>query len=429
VVHIRSSRSAASAPTPQPMPDVFRRFFGDEFDQGAPRQRSPQQASGSGVIIDAAEGFIVTNNHVVANADQLEVTLSDQRTYAAKLIGTDPTTDLAVIQIEGDALAALNFASSDDVRVGEWVLAVGNPFNLESTVTAGIVSAKGRGIGILARDNYDQATRTNNAVESFIQTDAAVNPGNSGGALVNLRGELIGINTAISSPTGSYTGYSFAVPSLLVRKIAGDLIEYGAVQRGLLGVTIQNVNGRFADEKGLAVTQGVYVNGFSASSGAADAGLEAGDVIVAVDGQVVNASSELQERISRRRPGDRVQITVNRDGRERDYAVELRSMTDAPAVARTEAGSTFEALGVDVRDLEDEERAELGEGVMVRALRDGELRRQTSVRPGFVIQKVNDEPVGSAREFQELIDGRTGGVMLEGRYPNSARTYYYAFGL
>ncbi|SDJ86236.1 Do/DeqQ family serine protease [Catalinimonas alkaloidigena] len=431
VVHIRSTiTSASAAQGQQQIPDVFRRFFGDDFDV-QPQQRGPQQASGSGVIINAEKGYIVTNNHVVEGADQLDVTLNDQRTFPAKLIGTDPETDLAVIQVEAQSLKALKFASSDDVKIGEWVLAVGNPFNLESTVTAGIVSAKGRGIGILSRNNAQNGVSS--AVESFIQTDAAVNPGNSGGALVNLNGDLIGINTAIASPTGSYAGYSFAVPSALVQKISTDLIEFGSVQRGMLGVNITTVTGVVAQEQGLKVNQGVLVSDFSANSAAKEAGLEAKDVIVAVDGIGVNNSAELQELISRRRPGDNVEITVDRDGRQRKFNVKLNARSEAaPVVASNRNNANImEALGADFRNLTKEEKAELGVqgGVKVQTMREGKLRMETSIRPGFVITKVDRQPVTSVEDLNKALQGKSDGVLLEGIYPGSSRTYYYGLGM
>ena len=303
VVHIKSTQVVAQA-SPGPrgyrqLPDPFGDLFGDffrphfRFEGPHPQIPNPSVGTGSGVIINS-EGYIVTNNHVIAGASDIEVTLHDNRTYKAKVIGTDPSTDLALIQIKEKNLPTLPLVNSDDVRVGEWVLAVGNPLNLNSTVTAGIVSAKSRNINIL-QDQY--------AIESFIQTDAAINPGNSGGALVNLQGGLIGINTAIASPTGAYAGYGFAVPSNLVSKVVEDLLKHGVVQRGYLGVSIRGVDGSLAREKDLVVTRGVYVDSVMDKSAADEAGIKAGDVIKEINGYSVTTAPQLLEIIGRYRPG------------------------------------------------------------------------------------------------------------------------------
>ena len=317
VVHIKSTSTTPNNPRQEmTIPAPFRDFFGDEFfrGQGNPRMQ-PRVGSGSGVIIKET-GYIVTNNHVIDQADDIEVSLYDNRSFKAELIGTDPSTDLALLKINADDLPFVPMTNSDDVKVGEWVLAIGNPFNLNSTVTAGIVSAKGRNINIL---------RDQSAIESFIQTDAAVNPGNSGGALVDLNGDLIGINTAIASPTGSYSGYSFAIPSNLARKIIEDLLQYGTVQRGFLGVMIRNVDGNFAREKELEVTDGVYVDSLMEDGSAIDAGIRKGDVVTAVNGHQVKTSSELQVAIGTLRPGDQVNITVNRNGTQKIIPVTLKN--------------------------------------------------------------------------------------------------------
>ncbi len=289
-----------------PFPDFFDQFFNNPRFRNQQPNQQPQLrvGQGSGVII-SEDGYIVTNNHVVADAEDIEVTLHDNRSYKAAVIGTDPTTDLAVIQIKEEKLTHLPFVDSDAVKVGEWVIAVGNPFNLTSTVTAGIVSAKGRNINIL-REQF--------AVESFIQTDAAINPGNSGGALVNMDGGLIGINTAIASPTGAYSGYGFAVPANIVSKVVEDLVEFGVVQRGVLGILIRTVDGNLKQEKDLAVNSGAYVDSLLENSAARDAGIRPGDVVVEVDEVSVNSSPELQEMIARHRPGDEVTVKVNRKG-------------------------------------------------------------------------------------------------------------------
>ncbi len=314
VVHITTKMTRNVSRQGQ-MVDPFEDFFGgNPFGGGGGRRQQPeaQEASGSGVII-SADGYIVTNNHVVQDADEVSVILNDKRSYKAKVISTDPSTDIAVIQVKATNLPFLDFGDSDAIRVGEWVLAVGNPFNLESTVTAGIVSAKGRQ-NIIDRD------KDVNPLESFIQTDAAVNPGNSGGALVNLKGELIGINTAIYSRTGQFAGYSFAVPVGIVKKVAADLIKYGNVQRGYLGVNISEVNSKIVEEKGLKVNDGVYVGGFpTGGSAAQSAGLKVNDVIVKIDGVPTGSQSKLMELVGRKRPGETVVVTVNRDGEVKEF--------------------------------------------------------------------------------------------------------------
>jgi len=352
VVHISSIQKVEQremSAYPQ-LPEFFRDFFGEEFYKHYRRQQDNQQddsqqfrrmGTGSGVIIDT-EGYIVTNNHVIANADEVEVTLHDNRTFTAKIIGTDPTTDLALLQIKGDDLTTIPIIDSDDIEVGEWVLAIGNPFNLNSTVTAGIISAKSRSINIL-RNRY--------AIESFIQTDAAINPGNSGGALVNLQGGLIGINTAIASPTGAYAGYGFAVPSNIVNKVVNDLLEYGAVQRGYLGVTIRDVTGNFAKEKGLDVTEGVYIDSVQSESAAEKAGIKEGDVVTAINGKEVTKASELQELVARQRPGDRVDIKIRRDGKTINRTVTLQSIEGTTEMTSKERGEMISALGAELQDL------------------------------------------------------------------------------
>lgn len=305
VVHIRSTQQGERTDDRQQYMDPFRDFFGPRAPQG------PSQSSGSGVIINS-DGYIVTNNHVVQDADMVEVTLYDNRNYKAAVIGIDPDTDIAVIKIEQKGLPYLSFVDSDKAKIGEWVLAVGNPFNLNSTVTAGIISAKGRNINILNRNSEMGST----AIESFIQTDAAINPGNSGGALVELNGGLLGINTAIASPTGAYSGYGFAVPSNIVSKVVEDIVKYGVVQRGWLGVTIGSVNSQLAKEYNLEVSEGAYISGFASNSSAKDAGIKEGDVVVKIDETPIRTSAGLIEYIGRHRPGDKVNMLVNRKGKE-----------------------------------------------------------------------------------------------------------------
>jgi Do/DeqQ family serine protease len=326
VVHIRSkSRARQSA---QRSRDPFHEFFGEEY--GSPFQRDRgrseglQQSSGSGVII-RKDGYIITNNHVVENSEELEVSLNNKRLYKAKVIGTDPSTDLALIKIDEMNLPFATFANSDQVRVGDWVLAVGNPFDLASTVTAGIVSAKARNIHIL---------QDNTAIESFIQTDAAVNPGNSGGALVDLRGNLIGINTAIATPTGTYAGYAFAVPSNIVAKIVDDFLQFGSVQRAFLGITIQDLDWNLANDMGLKVSEGVLVNGVVGSGAAAQAGIKQNDVVVRVNDRIVRSSAELLETVAIHRPGDQITVTVNRSGKEMELDAKLKNSAGGESISR-----------------------------------------------------------------------------------------------
>ncbi|MEZ4934316.1 MAG: Do family serine endopeptidase [Saprospiraceae bacterium] len=437
VVHIRSTRTSMANRGQEQyrnLPDPFGDFFNhnnDPFRQF--RFQYPQQpnqgneepqleiGTGSGVVINS-DGYIVTNNHVVADADDIEVTLHDNRTFKASVIGTDPSTDMALLQIKAKDLRAVPMVNSDDVKVGEWVLAVGNPFNLNSTVTAGIVSAKARNINIL---------KTQYAVESFIQTDAAINPGNSGGALVNLQGGLVGINTAIASPTGSYSGYGFAVPSNIVNKVVEDLLKYGVVQRGVLGVMIRSVDGNLAKDKDLSINAGAYVDSTMVNSAAGSAGIKPGDVILAVDGNEVTSSPELQELIARHSPGDKVDIKVNRKGTEKTYTVVLNNRdgnTDAVTKEQKDAlsmlGANFETL-----DSKTADRLDIAGGIKVKKLLPGKLQRKTQMQEGFIITKVDGQQVTSTEELAKALKHKKGGVMLEGVYEDLPGTYYYAFGI
>lgn len=427
VVHIRSS----SKVQPRELPDPFRDFFGDEFydrffGPQSPNQQQQQpprmrQGMGSGVIINQ-EGYVVTNNHVVANADRIQVTLFDNRQYEAEIVGTDPTTDLALVKIDEKDLPTLPMVNSDNVEVGEWVLAVGNPFNLNSTVTAGIVSAKARSINIL-REQY--------AVESFIQTDAAINPGNSGGALVNLQGGLIGINTAIASPTGAYSGYGFAVPSNIVNKVVEDLLKYGSVQRGYLGVTIRNLNAELAEEEDIDRTEGVYIDSVMNNSAADEAGLRQGDVVVQVDDEDVNKASQLQAKIATHRPGDEVTLKVYRDNELITLETTLKNREGTVGKKAKAHRGLSSTLGAEFSTVSKETAEELGihGGVRVDRLYAGKLTRQTQMREGFIITRVNDQKVSSVDEFASIVENRKGGVYLEGVYPNIEGTFYYAFGM
>ncbi len=410
----------------QNIPDPFRDFFDQFFQQPSqPDNRGYEgpipMGTGSGVIINS-EGYIVTNNHVIDNAEEIEVTLHDNRTYKAQVIGTDPSTDLALIQIKEKELVYLPFSNSDNVEVGEWVLAVGNPFNLNSTVTAGIVSAKGRNINIL---------RDKSAIESFIQTDAAINPGNSGGALVNLNGELIGINTAIASPTGAYTGYGFAVPSNIVSKIIEDLLKFGIVQRGFLGVIIRSVDANLAKEEELNVTNGVFVDSLADNSAAKAAGIKKGDVIIELNGNTIKSAPELQEMVGRHRPGDQVSVKVNRKGEIKTFNVTLFNKDGKKDMLSKEKFTVLTSLGADFEDLDSKtaKKLDIIGGVKVKNIKTGKLRKYTDIRDGFIITKVNNKEVNSVEEMVEVLENSDQAVLLEGIYENIPGKHYFGLGL
>lgn len=394
----------------------------EEFFYGG-RSRTPNlvEGSGSGVII-SKEGYIVTNNHVIDGAKTIKVNLNDNRSYDAELIGRDPASDIALLKIEAENLSPLSFGNSDDVRLGEWVLAVGNPFNLTSTVTAGIISAKGRNINII---------NDRTAIESFIQTDAVVNPGNSGGALVNTQGELIGINTAISTHTGSFEGYSFAVPSNIVRKVVDDLRTYGAVQRAFLGVNIANVSAELAQEQELNTTSGVYVVEVPENGAAAQAGIERGDVIVKIDGESITKMAELTEQIGRKRPGDKVRVTVYRGKSVKEYTVTLRNKQGTTDLVSKEEAVTDKLLGASFEPLSDAEKRNLGlrYGIKVTDPGSGKLSK-AGVPKGFIILKVNNQYVEDIESLEAVVAnlGQGDGVLIQGYHPNG-RADYFAFGL
>lgn len=395
----------------------FDPFF--DFFRNAPNNNYPLVAAGSGVIV-SDNGYIVTNNHVVQNATSIEVTLNDKRTYNATVVGTDELTDLAVIKIDEKDLPYLTYGNSDMVQVGEWVLAVGNPFNLASTVTAGIVSAKARDIQILGDAS---------AVESFIQTDAAVNPGNSGGALVNTTGELIGINAAIASNTGSYTGYSFAIPSNLVSKVVGDLIEFGEVQRAYMGISFKDIDGTFAREKGLAQLQGVYVESVIEEGSAQVAGIKAGDIILKVDDIPTNSKSELKEIIARHRPGDKILVTLTRNGQQQVVDVTLKNRIGATGIVKTDASDVSGLLGATLELAPKEELSALGldHGIKITRLEQGKLM-SAGIKQGFIITYIDQQPVSTVEDIVNILKNKTGGILIEGVYTNGMRAYY-GFGL
>ena len=423
VVHIKVTMS--SSPQANYIDPIFRDFFGDGgFPFG---QRGPSMGSGSGVII-SADGYIVTNNHVVNGADKIEVVLNDKRSYKGKIIGTDPNTDLALVKIEADNLPFVVYGNSDNVKIGEWVLAVGNPLNLTSTVTAGIVSAKGRNINIIGEDG----SRTQFPIDSFIQTDAAVNRGNSGGALVNTRGELVGINTAIASQTGMYAGYSFAVPVNLVKKVMDDLLEYGKVQRAFLGVQIQEVNSDVAKEKGLKSTRGVLVARVNDGGAAELAGVQSGDVITSVAGVEVNSTSELMEQVGRHRPGDKIDIKVIRENKDKTLAVVLRGEDNTTDFKKKEPVNVNNLLGAEFQDLSSSEKKNLRieNGVKISSLKSGKMS-SVGIRSGFIITRLNNKSVSSAEDVDNIVNSSENNmIMIEGVYPQNPNSkYVYSFNI
>lgn len=392
VVHIKATtavKEMQAGRQPQYI-DPFEFFFGDRGFQRP--QAQPRVGFGSGVII-STDGYIITNNHVVDGATELDITLNDGRTFKGKLIGADEVTDIALVKVDAEDLPVIPFGDSEKLKVGEWVLAVGNPFNLTSTVTAGIVSAKGRGI----------QRGTNMKIESFIQTDAAVNPGNSGGALINTKGELIGINTAIYSETGNYAGYSFAVPISIAGKVANDLKQYGAVQRAVLGVSIMDVQ-KLSDEekKNIKVYEGAYVGDFADFSSAKEAGMETGDVITHINGVKIKNSNELQEQVSKYRPGDNCEITVDRNGKTKNFTVKLRNRQGNTEIVKGNAGASV--LGATFKELTKEQKREYGVnyGIRVESVSRGKFS-EAGIKKGFVIMIVNDNKVTSPDDLERIV--------------------------
>ena len=409
-------------------------FFDDPFLEyffGSPqrRQQQPQQQPkeqeaglGSGVIL-TSDGYIVTNNHVIDQAERLEVTLNDNRTFDATVVGTDPSTDIALIKIEATGLPIIPLGDSESIKVGEWVLAVGNPFGFTSTVTTGIVSAKGRSIGAASERGRKMG------IESYIQTDAAVNPGNSGGALVNLNGELVGINTAIYSQTGNYAGYSFAVPTSIVKKVVADIRQYGAVQRAVLGVSIADLTAEIAKEKGItAVTQGVYVGSVADRSSALEAGIKEGDVITAIDGVATSNSAQLQEQMAKHRPGDTVKVDFVRDNKRQSVNVKLLNTQGSTAITKA---SSFTDLGCAFKKVDEKLLKQLGltAGVQVVDISKG-IAADAGIRNGFVITTINDTRVSRPEDVEKIyhaIVGKGGDekvMIVRGVYPTGKRGIY-----
>lgn len=420
VVHIKSTVKSRTQ-TYQEIPDLI-----DQFMFGArPRQRQyrtePQVGYGSGVIL-TSDGYIVTNNHVIDRADEIQVTLNDNRVFMATVVGADANTDLALIKIEGDEFPVVPMGNSDELKLGEWVLAVGNPFNLTSSVTAGVVSAKSRNIGIY---------QGGESIESFIQTDAAINMGNSGGALVNVRGELVGINAALESPTGTYAGYGFAIPTTIVKKVVADLKEYGTVQRAMLGIEGDNVISMRQDERNKNIDfgdaiDGVYVSGLVDGGGALAAGIKEGDIITEINGKKVKTMNELQENIVQYRPGDKVTVTLIRNGKNKKIEVELKNSRGNTEIVK-DAG--MEVLGAVFQDVPTETRRALniGYGMQVSNVKNGFLK-DAGIQKGFIILKINSRQIKSVDDIEQIYKEAAGSpdqvLFISGVYPNGRRANY-----
>jgi len=409
------------------LPDYFKDFFKNDpyFKQFKfePNYDSEPVIGGASGVILTPDGYIVTNNHVVKDADDIDVTLYNGKSYKAKIIGTDPQTDLALIKIDEKNLSFIAFGDSDNIEVGEWVVAVGNPFNLASTVTAGIVSAKTRNLNIL---------RDQGAIESFIQTDAVMNPGNSGGALVTLDGKLIGINTAIATPTGVYAGYAFAIPVDIVKKVTNDLMNFGSVSRGFLGISIRDMDSKIAKEINIDRANGVYVDSVAANGAAKEAGVKAKDVIISIDNIETTTSAKLQEIVLRKRPGDKVKITLIRNGNEKkELIATLKKQEAIPKSIKPESAELLKDLGVELVPIskEDQKKYKVENGLKVTKLYNGKLKKNTNIKEGFVITAVNSKAVSSVNSFIEAVKTKRGGIMLEGKYAGDPTLYYYAFGM
>ena len=412
VVHIKTKMDISAMENPHSGNPLFD-FFDPKMFQ------YPQSGSGSGVII-SADGYIVTNNHVVADADEIEVSLYDRRTFKATVIGLDPQTDLALIKIDAQDLPTLEYGNSEELKVGEWVLALGNPFNLNSTVTAGIVSAKARSIGILGGGS---------SIESYIQTDAAVNPGNSGGALVNVEGKLIGINSAIASRSGQYEGYSFAVPSNIVIKVIDDIKKYGKVQRGLLGVNITEVSPEIAKENKLKSPIGVYVADVLSEGAAKEAGIKTGDIIIKVGDKEVNSVPELQQEVSMNRPGDVIDVTVLRNATEKVFKAKLKDFKGNTEIIIDKTDELQRELGAEFADLTPAEKSKMGieNGVRVSNISGGKMK-SAGIPRNFVITKIDHKKVYKVEDVYEYLSSAKEGVLIEGIEPDGSKGYY-GFGL
>ena len=408
-VKVVSTQTQQQAPS-----SIFDFFFG--FPEGGMPQQRERVGSGSGVII-REDGYIVTNNHVIDGATRIEVTLNNNQTYPATLVGTDPATDVALLKVEATGLPVVPFGDSDKLRLGEWVIAIGSPYDLRSTITAGIVSAKGRSM----------PSNGEFKIESFIQTDAAVNPGNSGGALVDKAGNLVGINTAIISQTGSYTGYSFAVPSNIVKKIAYDLMDFGSVKRAVLGIAMKPIDDKIAEELKLSSRNGVYIDEVSKSGAADKAGIKAGDVLIAIDSTKITNPASVQEAVSRFSPGDNAVVTVLRDGKELKLDVTFKGTSQDTGTVSEDGSIAFYGSSIKAADEETLERFGLKSGVQIVELGPGKLMEAGAVE-GFIILYVNDHPVKTPQEVIDIVKKSKRTVFIEGVTP-SGRTGYFGFGV
>ncbi|EXY40344.1 trypsin-like peptidase domain-containing protein [Bacteroides fragilis] len=433
VVHIKSTQQAKEQTVT--VRDPFAEIFGDIFGNGGRQQRrvqtQPRVGFGSGVII-SKDGYIVTNNHVIDGADEIIVKLNDNREFKGRMIGTDPNSDLALVKIEGDDFPTIPVGDSDALKVGEWVLAVGNPFNLTSTVTAGIVSAKARTLGVYGIGG----------VESFIQTDAAINQGNSGGALVNAKGELVGINAVLSSPTGAYAGYGFAIPTSVMTKVVSDLKQYGTVQRALLGIKgtslagdgdmmsdqpIDKSGATLSDKrKEFGVVDGVWVREIVDGGSAAGSDIKVDDVIIGIDGKKVQNFADLQEAIAQHRPGDKVTVKVMRDKKEKNINITLKNEQGTTKIVK-DAG--MEILGAAFKELPDDlkKQLNLGYGLQVTGVTSGKMA-DAGVRKGFIILKANDQPMRKVSDLEEVMKAAVKSpnqvLFLTGVFPSGKRGYY-----
>jgi len=419
-VHIKTKTTRTASnnlPKKNPFSDLFGidpdDFFGDRL------RSMPEMASGSGVII-SDDGYIVTNNHVVDGADEVTVTLSNRKSFKAKVVATDPSTDLAVVKVDAKGLPFLLYGNSDDVKIGQWVLAVGYPLNLETTVTAGIVSAKGRTLDINVR-------QSSTPIEAFIQTDAAVNPGNSGGPLISTDGKLIGINSAIASPPGSYAGYSFTIPVNIVKKVVADLMKYGTPQRAYLGIRYlpDNASDEQKKQQGVKEGEGVFVNEVPANGAAAQAGIQKGDVITKINGTALTSAADMVGQIATYRPGDKVNITYQRDGKEFTVPVTLRNNTGTTEVVKN---TVLDKLGADLQTLNKKDAVTLGVkgGVVVKSIQEKGLFSKTRMEDGFVILKVNGKDVSTVEDFKKLLENSSEpSLKLEGVYPGYDGAFTY----
>lgn len=413
VVHIKSTYSLSDREFYGPYKnDFWYRFFyrGDTVKP---------QAEASGVII-SSDGYIVTNDHVVTHAEDIEVILLNQKSYKAKIIGIDTKTDLALIKIDETNLSFIEFGNSDEVEIGDWVLAVGNPFNLTSTVTAGIVSAKARNINLITEVG---------AVESYIQTDAAINPGNSGGALVDYRGKLIGINSAIATPTGAYAGYSFATPVNIVKKVVDDLYTGGKVKRGYIGAVLNNMTSEEAKELSTDITTGVYIDSLIVGGAAIEANLKSKDIITAIDEHKILTSAQFQEVIEQHRPGEKINLTVVRNGNEKHFTLTLKEIEGTVSKSFVSKNDVLMKLGIKLEALTENEKksSRHSGGLKVVEISKGKIFNNTNIKKGFIITKVNGTNVNSVGEFIKVVESSETSVMLEGVYPQMSGVYYFIF--